>query len=212
MSIKTAVLLTNLGTPNSLDRAAVKSFLKQFLSDRRVVEIPRLPWWLILNGIILPLRSGKSLQGYQRIWSDDGSPLMAYSLQQQTMLQQKLGEDITVALAMRYGNPSFETVVNKLMASGLERLIVFRCTHRTQLPRPLPRFTIWLTRWKSTVIYHRSILSTATISTRLISRHWRIRFMLTGEIRHSETILSCHFTACPRLMSIAAIRITINAK
>jgi ferrochelatase len=122
--MKTAVLLTNLGTPNSLDKAAVKQFLKQFLSDKRVVEMPRLPWWLILNGIILPFRSGKSLQGYQRIWTDQGSPLMAYSLKQQSALQQNLGSEVSVALAMRYGKPSFETVVEDLMASGLERLIV----------------------------------------------------------------------------------------
>jgi len=124
MSLKTAVLLSNLGTPDSPDRAAVKRFLKQFLSDRRVVEMPRLPWWLILNGIILPIRSGKTLQAYQRIWTDQGSPLMAYSLRQQSALQQKLGSAVPVALAMRYGNPSFKTVVDKLIQSGLERLIV----------------------------------------------------------------------------------------
>ena len=124
MPAKTAVLLTNLGTPETLSRASVKRFLNQFLSDPRVVEIPRLPWWLLLNGIILPLRSGKTLQGYERIWTDAGSPLMAYALRQQSALQQKLGNDITVVLAMRYGNPSFETVVGKLMESGLARLIV----------------------------------------------------------------------------------------
>ena len=124
MPLKTAVLLSNLGTPDSLDRAAVKRFLKQFLSDRRVVEMPRLPWWLILNGIILPIRSGKTLQAYQRIWTDEGSPLMAYSLRQQSALQQKLGSAVPVALAMRYGKPSFKTVVGKLIQSGLERLIV----------------------------------------------------------------------------------------
>lgn len=124
MPLKTAVLLSNLGTPDSLDRAAVKRFLKQFLSDRRVVEMPRLPWWLILNGIILPIRSGKTLQAYQRIWTDEGSPLMAYSLRQQSALQQKLGSAVPVALAMRYGKPSFKTVVDKLIQSGLERLIV----------------------------------------------------------------------------------------
>ncbi len=124
MFSKTAVLLTNLGTPDSLDRPAVKRFLQQFLSDKRVVEIPRLPWWLILNGIILPFRSGRTLQGYQRIWTEDGSPLMAYSLQQQSALQKKLGNEISVALAMRYGNPSFGTVVGELMESGLDRLIV----------------------------------------------------------------------------------------
>ncbi len=124
MPSKTAVLLTNLGTPNSLDKAAVKQFLKQFLSDKRVVEIPRVLWWLILNGIILPLRSGKSLQAYQRIWTDEGSPLMTYSLRQQSALQKKLGSEVPVALAMRYGNPCFETVVGELMESGLSRLIV----------------------------------------------------------------------------------------
>lgn len=124
MPAKTAVLLTNLGTPETLSRASVKRFLNQFLSDPRVVEIPRLPWWLLLNGIILPLRSGKTLQGYERIWTDAGSPLMAFALRQQSALQQKLGNDITVVLAMRYGNPSFETVVGKLMESGLGRLIV----------------------------------------------------------------------------------------
>ncbi len=124
MPLKTAVLLSNLGTPDSLERSAVRRFLKQFLSDRRVVEMPRLPWWLILNGIILPMRSGKTLQAYQRIWTDHGSPLMAYSLRQQSALQEKLGSTVPVALAMRYGNPSFKTVVGKLMQSGLERLIV----------------------------------------------------------------------------------------
>jgi len=124
MPLKTAVLLSNLGTPDSLDRAAVKRFLKSFLSDRRVVEVPRLPWWFILHGVILPFRSAKTLRGYQRIWSDQGSPLMAHSLRQQAALQQKLGNEVPVALAMRYGNPSFKTVVDKLMQSGLDRLIV----------------------------------------------------------------------------------------
>ncbi len=124
MSLKTAVLLTNLGTPDSLDRAAVKRFLKQFLSDKRVVEIPRLPWWLILNGIILPLRSADTLQGYRRIWTDEGSPLMVNALHQQSALQQKLGDEIPVALAMRYGSPSFDNVVGKLIESGLNRLVV----------------------------------------------------------------------------------------
>ena len=117
-------MLTNLGTPDSLDRTAVKRFLHQFLSDKRVVEVPRLLWWLILNGIILPFRSGKTLKGYQRIWSADGSPLMAYSIRQRSALQQKIGSDVSVELAMRYGNPSFESVVGRLMESGLNRLIV----------------------------------------------------------------------------------------
>ena len=123
MAPKTAVLLTNLGTPAALDKPSVKQFLKEFLSDPMVVEIPRLPWWLILNGLILPFRSGKTLQGYQRIWMDEGSPLMVYAQKQQAALQQKLGDGITVALAMRYGEPSFKSVIEALLAGGANRLI-----------------------------------------------------------------------------------------
>jgi len=124
MPAKTAVLLTNLGTPDALDKASVKRFLKQFLSDTRVVEIPRAVWWFILNGIILPIRSGKTLQGYQRIWGDSGSPLLAISIQQQAALQKLLGDEVTVALAMRYGNPSFKPVLEALLKDGIRRLVV----------------------------------------------------------------------------------------
>ncbi|MFV2030957.1 MAG: ferrochelatase [Gammaproteobacteria bacterium] len=124
MPAKTAVLLTNLGTPDTLSLASVKLFLKHFLSDPRVVEIPRLPWWLILNLIILPFRSPKTLRAYERVWTDEGSPLMVYALRQQSALQQKLASEVPVALAMRYGNPSFETVIAKFMESGLNRLVV----------------------------------------------------------------------------------------
>ena len=72
---KTAVVLANLGTPDAPTPAAVRVYLKQFLSDPRVVEIPRLIWWLILNGIILPFRSKQSAHKYSSIWTDEGSPL-----------------------------------------------------------------------------------------------------------------------------------------
>ena len=124
MPSNTAVILTNLGTPESLDKPSVKRFLKQFLSDTRVVEIPRPVWWFILNGIILPIRSGKTLEAYGRMWGEEGSPLMTYSKKQQQALQSLLGEDVTVALAMRYGKPSFESVVNGLMKDGINRLVV----------------------------------------------------------------------------------------
>ncbi|MCP4186684.1 MAG: ferrochelatase [Gammaproteobacteria bacterium] len=124
MTQTTAVILTNLGTPEALDRPAVKRFLKQFLSDRRVVEIPRLPWWLILNGIILPIRSGKTLLAYQRIWTEQGSPLLVYTQKQQVALQALLGKAATVAMAMRYGKPNLKTVIESLLAEGVNRLIV----------------------------------------------------------------------------------------
>ena len=124
MSSKTAVLLTNLGTPDALDKASIKRFLKQFLSDPRVVEIPRPVWWLILNGIILPIRSGKTLQAYARVWQEQGSPLLVYSQKQQAALQALVGDKATVALAMRYGKPSFQSVVDKLLKEGFKRIIV----------------------------------------------------------------------------------------
>ncbi len=124
MPAKTAVLLTNLGTPDALSKASVKRFLNQFLSDQRVVELPRIPWWLILKLIILPFRSPKSLLAYQRIWTDQGSPLLVYSKKQQSALQQKLGDKAQVALAMRYGIPAFDTVVDELLASDVNKLVV----------------------------------------------------------------------------------------
>lgn len=124
MPTKTAVLLTNLGTPNTLNQNAVKQFLRQFLSDPWVVELPRMPWWLLLNTIILPLRSGKILRAYQRIWTAQGSPLLVHAKRQQATLQARLGAKCQVALAMRYGEPSFESVIDELIGSGVDRLIV----------------------------------------------------------------------------------------
>ncbi len=121
---KTAVILTNLGTPETNNIPAVKKFLKQFLSDSRVVEIPRLIWWFILNLIILPFRSKTALEAYNKIWTDEGSPLMSISLKQQQALQQKLGDDVKVELMMRYGDPSFSTVINTLLENNIKKLII----------------------------------------------------------------------------------------
>lgn len=121
---KTAVILTNLGTPTENTQSAVKAFLKQFLSDTRVVEIPRPIWWLILNLVILPFRSKTALEAYNQIWTDKGSPLLSISRRQQQALQKKLGSDIRVELMMRYGEPSFSSVINGLLAEGVSRLVI----------------------------------------------------------------------------------------
>ncbi len=124
MSANTAVLLTNLGTPDRLERASVKQFLTQFLSDPLVVSMPRIFWLPLLHGIILPLRSGKTLQAYSRVWSDEGSPLLVISNQQRIALQGKLFERAHVELAMRYGNPSYRSVLRLLRDAGVEKLIL----------------------------------------------------------------------------------------
>lgn len=124
---KTAVVLANLGTPDAPTPAAVKIYLKEFLSDPRIVEIPRLIWWFILNGIILPFRSRQSAQKYASIWTDQGSPLKVHTERQAELLQSTLtarGHDCRVTLAMRYGNPGLASVLDQLKAEGCDRILV----------------------------------------------------------------------------------------
>jgi ferrochelatase len=124
---RTAVLLVNLGTPDAPEPGPVRSYLKEFLSDPRVVEIPRLLWWPILHGIILTVRPRKSAAKYASIWTPQGSPLKHWSEQQALLLRGYLGErglDIEVALAMRYGNPSIPSVLAQLRTQRVERLVV----------------------------------------------------------------------------------------
>ncbi|MBU3562426.1 ferrochelatase [Polynucleobacter sp. Tro8-14-1] len=125
---KTAVLLLNLGTPSAPTSKAVRAYLKEFLSDPRVVEIPRIIWWCILNGIILPIRSGASAKKYASIWLPKlGSPLMHYSRLQAKELGEKFaneGHAVLVDLAMRYGQPSTQVVLEGLKAQGMERLLL----------------------------------------------------------------------------------------
>jgi len=124
---KTAVLFVNLGTPEAPTPAAVRVYLKEFLSDPRVVEIPRLIWWLILNGIILPFRSKQSAHKYATIWTPEGSPLKVHTEKQSQLLQSNLtarGIDVRVEMAMRYGHPSVTSVLDKLKADGFDRILL----------------------------------------------------------------------------------------
>jgi ferrochelatase len=98
--------------------------LREFLSDPLVVRLPRLLWLPLLHGVILPLRSPKTLQAYSRVWGEDGSPLLAHANRQRAALQQKLFEQAHVELAMRYGNPSFISTLRLLRDAGVERLVV----------------------------------------------------------------------------------------
>lgn len=124
MPSTTAVILTNLGTPDSLELGSVKRFLREFLSDPLVVRLPRLLWLPLLHGIILPLRSPKTLQAYSRVWGEDGSPLLAHASRQRAALQEKLFERAHVELAMRYGNPSFISTLRLLRDAGVKRLVM----------------------------------------------------------------------------------------
>ncbi len=124
----TGILLVNLGTPDEPSPAAVRRYLAEFLSDRRVVEIPKLLWKVILHAIVLRVRPKKSAAAYQRVWSEQGSPLMAGSLALSkhigTHLATAFGERVSTVLAMRYGNPSIRQGLQQLQADGAERIVV----------------------------------------------------------------------------------------
>lgn len=118
------VLLVNLGTPDAPDAGAVKRYLGEFLSDRRVVEIPPLLWQPILRGIILRTRPKKSAHAYAQVWREDGSPLAAITKAQARGLEGAFGADVTVLHAMRYGRPAIGEQLAALKAQGCERILV----------------------------------------------------------------------------------------
>ncbi len=124
---RVAILLVQLGTPQAPEPTAVRRYLAEFLSDPRVVEIPRLLWLPVLHGIVLRTRPAKSAAKYASIWTAEGSPLAVTSQRQTTMLRGWLGErghDVEVALAMRYGEPSLPTVLRELRDKQVDRLLV----------------------------------------------------------------------------------------
>ena len=124
---RTAVLLVNLGTPDEATAPALRRYLAEFLSDPRVVEIPRALWWLILHGIILRTRPARSAAKYASVWLPEGSPLAVWTERQARALQARLdahGHHVIVRPAMRYGNPSLPDTLNALRAEGVTRVLV----------------------------------------------------------------------------------------
>ncbi len=125
---KKAVLLVNLGTPDEPTAPAIRRYLKEFLSDTRVIETPRFIWWFVLNLIILRFRPAKLIEPYTGIWQDGESPIRRITNQQVSKLQQRLDKHlrakVKVAAAMTYGNPSFQTVLQELQNEGYEDILV----------------------------------------------------------------------------------------
>ncbi|WP_448502513.1 ferrochelatase [Sphingomonas sp.] len=118
------VLLTNLGTPDGHDVPSVRRYLKEFLSDPRVVEIPQIVWQPILRGIILNTRPRKSAEAYEQVWSEDGSPLAAITKAQARALEGAFGEQVVVDWAMRYGRPAIADRLQALKDAGCERVLL----------------------------------------------------------------------------------------
>lgn len=121
---RVGVLLINLGTPDAPDSASVRRYLKQFLSDKRVVEIPQIIWQPVLRGAVLTTRPKKSAHAYQQIWTDEGSPLLAITKRQAAALQERLGETALVDCAMRYGNPSIADRLAAMQDAGATRILL----------------------------------------------------------------------------------------
>lgn len=145
------MLLVNLGTPEAPTPAAVRKFLKEFLSDRRVVEIPRFLWWPILHGLILPARSRASAARYASIWSKDGSPLRVHTERQANLLSgywgDMKGEPAVFEYAMRYGRPGIREALGRLHDAGAKRILVlplypqFASSTTASVADELDRFT-----------------------------------------------------------------------
>lgn len=125
---KIGILLVNLGSPQSPKTGAVRKYLAEFLSDPRIVDLPRPLWWLILHGVILRTRPARSAKLYQRIWTDQGSPLIVHSMRQAQLVEKQLKENIRgnvlVDVAMRYGQPSIKNGLNNLRKAGAHRFLI----------------------------------------------------------------------------------------
>jgi ferrochelatase len=122
---KTGVLLVNLGSPDAPTRSAVRRYLKAFLSDPRVVNLPRILWWLVLHFLVLPLRSGKSAKNYQQIWTEEGAPLVFFTRQLTEKIAVRFNnKPIRIEMAMRYGEPGIGKKLELFKQQGMERLVV----------------------------------------------------------------------------------------
>ncbi|PCJ47994.1 MAG: ferrochelatase [Gammaproteobacteria bacterium] len=122
---KPGILLSNLGTPDSYSVADVRKFLREFLMDPLVIDLPFISRWLLVNLIIAPFRSPKSAAEYQLLWTEQGSPLKTHSLELLNKLTDKLGEQFHLALAMRYQTPSIRNALEELRQKGCEQLLIF---------------------------------------------------------------------------------------
>ena len=122
--MKPGVLLINLGTPSASTPKAVRDYLAEFLSDRRVVELPACLWQPLLKFVILPIRARRSAKLYQSIWMDEGSPLTVYTQRLAKKLQISLADQFKVVLAMRYGKPNLEAGLQELLAAGVSSIVI----------------------------------------------------------------------------------------
>lgn len=173
---RTAILLLNLGTPDAPTAAAVKPYLKEFLSDQRVVELPKLLWQPILRGLVLTFRPKKSAHAYEKVWFKEGSPLEVYTHRQAEALAKHL-PDIIVRHAMTYGNPSVANVLAELKAQGVGKLLVI----------PLyPQYAGSSTGAALDKVFQELLLQRNQMSVRTVSRYYDDAAYIQAMKQHIE--------------------------
>ena len=175
---KQGVILLNLGSPDSTSTPDVRNYLREFLMDGRVLDIPYLIRWLIVHCFILPRRPQQSAEAYQNVWTDKGSPLIVTSFKQQKALQEKL--DIPVALGMRYGNPSTEAAIDELIDKGVDDLLII----------PLyPHYA--MSSYETAVVYLNKILKKKKVSmrTRLLPPFYKDETYISALVESAKPYL-----------------------
>lgn len=215
---RTGVLLVNLGTPDAPTPSAVRRYLKQFLSDPRVIESPRILWWFVLR-VILLIRPKRSAHAYRKVWREDGSPLLHFSLAQADALRSELGArcpgPVSVVLGMRYGNPSIPAALEALRRENVRRLLVLPLYPQYSATTTASTFdavadelkkTRWLPELRFVNHYHDQEGYLRALASS-IREHWQVngrgekllfsfhglprRYLLAGDPYHCE----CHKTA-----------------
>lgn len=216
---KVGVLVTNLGTPDAPKKADLRRYLKEFLSDPRVVEVPKLIWWMILNLVILNIRPSRSAKAYAGVWTERGSPLLFHTQDQADAIREKLvteyGDHVVVEFAMRYGSPSIDSVVDKMLQQGVRKLLVLPlypqyCASTTASTFDAIAKNFMKNRWmpelRFMTHYHDNVEYIEAISEK-IREHWKVngkadklvfsyhgipkKYLLKGDPYHCE----CHKTS-----------------
>lgn len=216
---KVGILITNLGTPDAPTPQALKRYLREFLWDPRVVEVPRPLWWLILNLVILNIRPRRSAKAYQTVWTEEGSPLMTNTQAQRDALAERFANDfggkVIVEFAMRYGNPSISSVLDRMMEQGVRKLVVLPLYPQYSASTSGSTFDAlaadflsrrWMPDFRFIRSYHDNSDYIEAMATR-IERHWTEhgrtdklifsyhgvpkRYLLSGDPYHCE----CHKSA-----------------
>ena len=213
---KTGVLLLNLGTPEATDFWSMRRYLKEFLWDKRVIEVNRALWWVILNGIILNTRPQKSGHAYDKIWNREAneSPLKTITRSQSVKLQAALGGEVVVDWAMRYGLPGPAERIAALQAQGCDRIVLFPlypqyCAATTATALDKCFDVLKQMRWQPSI---RVVEPYCDQPAHIDALEKSLRQHLSGLELAARCCCSCHFTACRGPISTRATPIIANAR